>query len=420
MARETRGPGDYSAHTKVENSGIPNLERTATVVLALKLVLVILGICSAVVALFKSKSAQVIGVIVGATISGMTVVQNEILKIDHLSAKRLVWEARAAVTDVRNALNGIESAIKDAGTEIDEATQQLLSEELSRAKAEEEDLNRVECRARVTGQTIAWDTDKCDPDMQTSLWGQGLVLTAHAQTSQAPKWVEQPKPTETRDTFLGKGVCNSLTGAYKYAEGAAYEQAARELQKQSGADLASLVNLVTASSKVSRRYFTKDKDGMYHCDVLISLYRGYTEKTFQSSLVKQTQVAPNARLTGQVRLRTPDLSREPTRRKIDLTAQNDSGRFSAYFDIWRNGADTVNARLVQIDVGNDGSGATSRWSFNVFADEALLFQIPTYRYDDSKRPTVCAVPGTQPRSGQFKVGASFTLRVVGYKPKDID
>ena len=95
-----------------------------------------------------------------------------------------------------------------------------------------------------------------------------------------------------------------------------------------------------------------------------------------------------------------------------------NGWFVFHFNVSAGKSPTATVTLRAVDIHQDGSGGSTRWSFDFLSNGNRVFSLPEQRWDDSARPTRCTIDPNAGFSGQAAVGKSgVELTAIGIKPK---
>jgi hypothetical protein len=94
------------------------------------------------------------------------------------------------------------------------------------------------------------------------------------------------------------------------------------------------------------------------------------------------------------------------------------GSFVFTFSMDPTGQGTARLALRGIEINEDASGGSTRWSFEVLSGGTIILSLPVQRWDDSAKPTKCSFDAD---AGFFATVKSSTsgvpLTIVGLKPK---
>jgi hypothetical protein len=117
-------------------------------------------------------------------------------------------------------------------------------------------------------------------------------------------------------------------------------------------------------------------------------------------------------------LRAP-LKGGPLERQVLLEAKNPKfGSFLFTFTIARESKGAARVTLRSIDIREDASGGSTRWSFDVLSQGRVIFSLAEQRWDDSRRPTRCVYAADAGYSGAAPLaGDEVEITLVGLKPK---
>ncbi len=78
----------------------------------------------------------------------------------------------------------------------------------------------------------------------------------------------------------------------------------------------------------------------------------------------------------------------------------------------------VRLKLDEIEVKQDGGPGTTRWGFDVFANDRLLFSVPEKRFDDKASPPRYPMGAGDKTEARVEIPAAqdISLRIAGYRP----
>jgi hypothetical protein len=106
---------------------------------------------------------------------------------------------------------------------------------------------------------------------------------------------------------------------------------------------------------------------------------------------------------------------------VKLQQVNREGAFEVVFNIKRLPNGAASASVAGINVFEDASLGSTRWSFAVLSGSKVKISLPVQRWEDSGRPTRCTIDPTAGFSAEVATSDSgVPLTVVALKPKVID
>jgi hypothetical protein len=84
----------------------------------------------------------------------------------------------------------------------------------------------------------------------------------------------------------------------------------------------------------------------------------------------------------------------------------------------QNAGAAAQVRLEAMEINQDSSAGSTRWTFYVLSQGRVIISLPEQRWDDSKRPTICWWEPDAGLMGQAAVtSGGVPLTIVGIKPK---
>jgi hypothetical protein len=248
-------------------------------------------------------------------------------------------------------------------------------------------------------------------------------------------------------TVVGVGESNSLFQAQENSYYSAAEQMVMALGRSAGlrwtlADRA-IVHAYVASYATKTQYQRSGSGpGLIRYETRLSLNPVYANAyalraLLDSERTRQEQRPPREQVIQTVRknaaagklgrdadgfLEAPlraSLKGASLERQVLLEAKNPKfGSFLFTFTIARESKGAARVTLRSIDIREDASGGSTRWSFDVLSQGRVILSLAEQRWDDSRRPTRCLYPAEAGYSASAPLaGDDVDLMVVGLKPK---
>jgi hypothetical protein len=237
-----------------------------------------------------------------------------------------------------------------------------------------------------------------------------------------PSWVTRP-PADGKDySFVG----TATSASESQARGNAFDDAVRKAVVRVGTRLFQEPNAAACPGvdalrdyvrKVGRsasQYARPNPGGGYTAYALLQLNRGFAEP----SAVRQYAAAPTAvqqqATTAIGYLLVPsDVGPSAVTRRTQVRMQNlRQGNFTLYFSI-AGTKGQVWIRLDQIQVFDDGSAGTTRWTFDVFVDGRRAFSAPIETYSDDMVTYRMRAGDRSVEAQTTSAGGLIEIKVVG-------
>ena len=235
----------------------------------------------------------------------------------------------------------------------------------------------------------------------------------------------------------GIGDCNVLSQSEANSRIAATEILAGNLRRAVSAPFEDLQRLRTFAAKYgSVSQYRDGKGTAFRTEMtLSSLFARQAGITSYLAAGRQTQVQtasmegrPNPpRQTSATKLGTQErdgfieravlipLGGGPV---ILKAADSKNGWFVFHFNVSARKSPTATITLRSVEIHQGGSVGSTRWSFEFLSNGNRVLSLPEQRWDDSARPTRCAIDPNAGFSGQATAGKSgIELTAVGIRTK---
>jgi len=368
----------------------------ARTLLILTLSVAALGAAATAVQALHPKRSKPITVVIGAVISILTVVNTTVYKVDHRTYELALVDAQKIADDVDTSISSY--------------------------IADESPANRMQIFKSIIDQTKEFSNlerrIKGAPD--TGGKEKSLVPVVYAAQAQADReWL----------SFVGRGECNLLSQARNDAFQDAVEKAAlylRDTVRVKAMRLDALREYVVNAASADYAPPVYDKASRtYLQQARLQLNRSYAREDAVRWLARpaaslrprpeiEERFTMPADFAGTITRKVAVVARDPKRN----VAVPKDGSFAFELGFARRGPAQVEITLVGLEIHEDGSPLSARWSFEVQVDGAPALEAPMKRYDDAGRPTRCRYEPKSARRATVSVtpGRNFEVRVLGYKP----
>lgn len=268
-------------------------------VLLLTLAVGMLGIAAGAIQAFTGRWVKLTTVAVGLIISGLTLVQSEVYRVDRQSLQRAAVRAERIIEDIELVLP---QAPDVENTESWPEFAGLITR----------DLDRID---EIEDQLKGFDLE--GPESRAAFHLPDLVRTAEAvEPPGAPEWVTETPHSEHSFLFVGVGVDPSLGRAREMSNDDAMEQAvayfavvADRGRGSSGVDADELSRRIVASAKVESTYYAFDRGSSgWQFYTLLRIARESADSAIEFYGVEQMQRVPDSVVQQLEQAERPQIS----------------------------------------------------------------------------------------------------------------
>lgn len=409
---------------------LPDWRSAAGWSLSFAVLVAVLGIAASILQALAKKHAgtsdaltraQVAGIVIGAAITGLTVIMNLVFAADHREYKRAVTTANRLISTVRGEIDALR-------IDHDVVAWEQIGSRTTLTDAERTELGRLNT---ITLDMVAEIEQLAGPllDMETRL------VAAVRLPGEAPLLALGPSDLMAQAV----GESNDPWQAEQNALSAATEQMAASLAHAASVTLTDedrngLRDFVRryAKSQVKR---APTRAGRSAVSVELRLSRAYASPAAVTSLLRTAPSTPTPQAVIQT-ARAAARPAAPVDGYLEVSAslptaggtvtlqdpkQPNRGRFVFTFSTVPGGKDRgaqTTLRLDGLEVHRDGSVGSTRWGFHVLNQGRIVLDLPEQRWDDGKKPTRSWWTGQAAPSGQVAVsGGRVNVTIVGLKPK---
>lgn len=399
-------------------------ERKANILVTLTLLVGVLGVVTGVVQGYNKAWCKAATVLIGATISCITLFNNTFFDTDHRTL-------RHAAREVHKELKEIQRMIENCDGDPNEGNRRSCREDIQKKLKALDDLE----------ETIIYKP-KASLHIVKTAYAHAIQLSAIEQYQQ-PAWASKLPVDNINFYFVGVDDNASLEEARKNSLAKAVEQAARFLAAQvskvqmppSKADMTpAFREYVNKTAETADTYFSYDRSvKMYRYYTLLKLNKRFAEPDYLNVVGPSPKPwpsqgpvpSPPPRVEGRMRLSWDLKGLDRAGKKlIPVKATNEKdGSFEFGFSLKRPDAERIHLRLDEIIVHKDGGTIgpfPHRWRFEVLVDNKLAFSLPERRYSDALSPPRYKIRSSDRAEANIHVspGANFEIRIKGYRHKD--
>ena len=398
-------------HVRAIENQIPQWESTARLQFRISAGVFFLGLVIAALQLWTRSWTKTAVAVVGLAVSGMTGWLSQGFPADRRAYLDSIIETRARIREIQTQMD-----VYRSNRDLIDAVAMLnfISEKIAPIEAK-----LTETEKKLVALTVP---------MSKPL----MVYAAE---------------TAPLGSVQGFGECNSLWQAQENSQAAAVEKmvsllvssASLSLEPGDRDLLRTYVSRYGTKAQVRLEQFQQGPpSGTQRFQTRLALSATYLSPFAVKSFLQSERARKGKKLTRedqtqsirqQVRIRRPNMDVDgflehtftlPLKGgSVRLEASNPKdGSFVFFFDVAPAAPGSARVSLKSVEIHQDASGGSTRWSFDVLSGSKVIISLPTQRWDDSERPTTCVIDPEAGFSGTAGVSNdAVQLTLVGLKPK---
>lgn len=415
-------------------ASVPDWRMMANWYLALAILVALLGIAAGALQAWGSKNdpatkalttPQKAGILVGALITGLTVIMNLAFAADHREYRKSATRVTALSTQIKGDISGFR-------TDPDVvAWERLLtkSETAALTPGESDQLRNLYASTFEKNGKIKTLVGELE-GLETRLAMAAPLPGTTVLNAAGPSDLSVHATGESNDPWQAEQ--NALATA---TERMVAQLASRAKIKPSDQDRAGLRDYLARYARHRTTRTTGKGDRVRATTELLlplayadpALVVGYTRVVTKSAARTTEQIIESARQQSRGRpldgfIEVTVTLRPPTG-KVALAANDpEHGSFVGHLTVTpARAGGHAQLRLDSLEVHKDSSTGSTRWSFYVLSQGRVIITVPEQRWDESKKPTISWWDADAGLTGQASMARSgVTVTVVGLKPKVVE
>ncbi len=370
----------------------------------LGIALIALGLCAACAQILSDPWNKRVTTVLAALVVAVTTTKTGYFQMESKAIDGLVGPADDAIKDHEKYLGYYRDELHN-----DSPDQGAIKDYLDRLAGDRATLLQVHEALRAAGLSLGFATP-LKPDPKPAAFLPVVHAQSVAQTSM-PSVV----------TASGSGECNDSQAAREYARCSALEALARKAVKgHRREDLDALIDYLGQAVRLEKFNSQQAPGGMTRYSISYSIPPEVLDQAELQVGAKRDPFIQWA--SNSVTVSRSDFASGKFRRIVSLQASKATlipakGKF---FDIHLDlsAADgRMMVDLVQADTHADGSVGSTRWAFEVLVNGQMVISVPSHRYSDVRKPTICRIPAIEQRRGEVPLADRMNIQVNAYSPR---